>query len=125
MAELLRARRMVQRIPFATWRDRMGSSSAAPARHAADTQVRTAWNLARHVDRAAWRMAGEWLCLPRALALITMLRRRGIPYALHIAARPAAHRTGTDDLHAWVDVGPARVIGDLPGEWAVIFRATG
>ncbi len=125
MAELLRARRLVLRIPFGTWRDRLGLSANAPARDATDPQVAAAWALARHIDRAAWRMGGEWLCLPRAVALIAMLRRREIPYALHIAARPETQRTGTDDLHAWVDVGPVRVIGDLPGEWAVIFRAQG
>lgn len=125
MLELARARRMVLRRTFASWRARLGAPSAGPLIDPGEAQVRQAWLLARHVERAARRLPGEWLCLPRAIALAAMLRRRGIAHGLHIAVRPAASRTGTDDLHAWIDVGPARVIGDLPGEWAVIYRAHG
>lgn len=123
MAELVRARHMVRRRPFAKWRAGLGSTQVVDADAPADEALRLAWHLARHVDRAAWRMPGEWLCLPRAIALSRMLRRRQVPHALHIAARPSAARTGTDDLHAWIDVGEVRVIGDLPGPWAVVYRA--
>ncbi len=127
MTELVRARHMVHRRPFASWRTGLGSTENVTEKVNAsppdEEALRLAWHLARHVDRAAWRMPGEWLCLPRAIALSRMLRRRQVPHALHIAARPAAARTGADDLHAWIDVGPVRVIGDLPGPWAVIYRA--
>ncbi len=123
MAELVRARHMVRHRRFASWRARLGSAEPVDALAPNEEALRLASHLARHVDRAAWRMPGEWLCLPRAIALSRMLRSRRVPHALHIAARPAAARTGADDLHAWIDVGPVRVIGDLPGPWAVIYRA--
>ena len=125
MAQLLRARRLVHGQPFGKWRDRLGQPQSTSDHQPPDETIAQAWALARHVDRAAWRLGGEWLCLPRAIALAAMLRRRGIGYGLCIAARPEAARTGSDDLHAWVDVGQVRVIGDLPGEWAVLYRARG
>ena len=125
--ESARARRLVRHRTFAAWRARLGTPLPrdAPPPDAHTHAQAEAWALARHVDRAAWRMGDEWLCLPRAIALAGMLRQRGIGYALSIAARPQAARTGSDDLHAWIDVGPLRVIGDLPGEWAVIHRVQG
>lgn len=127
MLRLWHARRLVRHRPFAAWRARLGTPLPrdAPPPDAHTHAQAEAWALARHVDRAAWRMGDEWLCLPRAIALAGMLRQRGIGYALSIAARPQAARTGSDDLHAWIDVGPLRVIGDLPGEWAVIHRVQG
>lgn len=127
MLRLWHARRLVRHRTFAAWRARLGTPLPrdAPPPDAHTHAQAEAWALARHVDRAAWRMGDEWLCLPRAIALAGMLRRRGIGYALSIAARPQAARTGSDDLHAWIDVGPLRVIGDLPGEWAVIHRLQG
>lgn len=59
----------------------------------------------------------ESKCLPRAIALSRMLRRRGIAHRLVIAARPAGARNGADDLHAWIEMGGTIVLGELPGNW--------
>lgn len=123
MAALVHARRTVHRRPFASWRARLGDPEPPDQPAPGEDRQKLAWHLARHVERAAARMPGEWLCLPRAMALSAMLRRRGVPHALHIAVRPAAARTGSDDLHAWVTVDSLTVIGNLPGPWAVIYRA--
>lgn len=125
MIALRRARRLVHGQPFGSWRGSLGDPAPPSGPGPGEQEIALAWALARHVDRAAWRLGGEWLCLPRAIALAAMLRRRGIGYGLHIAARPEAARTGSDDLHAWIDVGPVRVLGDLPGEWAVVYLLYG
>jgi len=117
-AEIARARALVAFVPFARWRDRLGTASAGPAVAADGAALAEARRLARHVDRAASRMPGESKCLPRAMALGKMLRRRAIPHALVIAARPESRRGGDDDLHAWIEVSGLILLGNLPGPWA-------
>ena len=119
-AALALARLMVARVPFHRWRNRLGAP-AAPAEWAEPSALAAdARRLARHVERAAGRLPFETKCLPRAIALAWMLRRRQIGYRLVIAVRPSVLRSGEDDLHAWVEAGGSVVIGDLPGPWAPI-----
>jgi hypothetical protein len=61
-------------------------------------------------------------CLPRAVALSWILRRRQIQHTLVFAVRPAGLRGSKDDLHAWVEVQGAKLIGDLPGPWLETLR---
>lgn len=109
---LLGARRAVARADLPDWHRRYGLAGEADV-----AQLGAARRLARHVDRAARRLTLPVKCLPRAMALSIMLRRRAIPHRLVIGARPAVLRTGTDDLHAWIEVGGAIIIGELPGPW--------
>ncbi len=60
------------------------------------------------LDRAARCGPGHPSCLPRALALWWLLRRRGIPADLRIGARRAAGRL---EAHAWVEH-DGQVLGD-------------
>jgi len=89
---------------------------------ASNGSLDVARRLAADVEWAAKRMPGTVKCLPQAMALSWMLRRRGIVHAAIIAVRPNSLRGSPDDLHAWIEVGGQRVIGDLPGPWVETLR---
>lgn len=112
MLGLLAARCAIALVPLKAWRGRLGLAGEA-----SDTAIRQARKLAQHVDRAARRLPLAAKCLPRAMALSRMLRARGLPHRMVIAARPAGTRGGADDLHAWVEIAGTIVLGDLPGPW--------
>jgi hypothetical protein len=116
IAGLIAARGVVAAVPLERWRGRFGL--AGPVDAAALTQAR---QLAAHVRRGAGRLPFLTKCLPQALALSQMLRRRQIAHNLIIAVRPDAARTGADDLHAWIELDGAIVLGDLPGPWLTVF----
>lgn len=126
MARLCAAWMLVRFVPLARWRGQLGRTvppGAADTAPGADPETSAeARRLALHVERAAARLPFETKCLPRAIALTRMLRARGLPYCLRIAARPPNERDGTDDLHAWVEVSGVKVIGDLPGNWVVLLN---
>ena len=84
--------------------------------------VRAARRLAGHVERAAQRLPFETKCLPRAMALSWLLRRRRLGHCVVIAVRPPELRDGDHGLHAWVEVDGETVIGDLPGPWLETLR---
>ncbi len=111
------ARLTVAWLPFRLWRGRLGLAGKT-----ADEAVSEARRLARHVDRAAARLPFGLLCLPRAMALSWLLRRRAIAHQLVLAARAAGQRGGADDLHAWIEAGGTIVLGDLPGPWVETMR---
>lgn len=72
------------------------------------------------VEWVAWSIeaiAAKWPvdapCLPTALAVHAMLRRRGIASSVCLAVAREDHElTG----HAWVEVGDGRIIGDTGGD---------
>jgi GNAT superfamily N-acetyltransferase len=113
IALLLLARILVAVVPFARWRGRLGWSGEAST-----AQFELARLLAAHVEFAAARLGLPLKCLPRAMALSWMLRRRGIAHRLIVAARPQAERDGVADaLHAWVECRGETVLGKLDGPW--------
>ncbi len=116
MAGLIVARGVVALVPLERWRGRFGMAGSAAPEALAEAQ-----RLAAHVRRGAGRLPFHVKCLPQALALSRMLRRRRIAHSLIIAARPDTARTGQDDLHAWIELGSAIVLGDLPGPWLPLF----
>ena len=112
MALLALARVLVRYARFASWRGRLGlGGTAGPA------QVLMARKLGRHVERAASRLPGTSKCLPQAMALSWMLRARHFPHCVALMVRPAAARSGSDDLHAMVRCGDQTVLGNIPGPW--------
>lgn len=116
MVWLVLARLVIVLVPLPRWQKHFGlGGDSRPGDAAAALQC------VRHVDRAAMRLPIECKCLPRAMALSRILRRRKLPHRLTIAVRPLAARSGGDDLHAWIDVAGETVIGDLPGPWAPLF----
>ncbi len=78
--------------------------------------------LAASVDRAATWLPFTTKCLPRAVALSWILKREQVAHTLIIAVRPERLRGLHDDLHAWVEIGGVKVIGDLPGPWLETLR---
>lgn len=120
MLLLLLARMLVALVPFRYWRATLGPQlpGAAPAvpefTAAADARVTL---LRAALRRALLRLPLNFKCLPRAMALHWMLRRRSIASQLTIASLPSHLRTGTEDeLHAWVEAAGAVQVGasDLP-----------
>jgi len=120
MALLCWARALVEWVPFERWRGTLGFSGG----ESTETLAR-AHRLAGEVERAASRLPIHTRCLPRAVALSWLLRRGHVGHTLVVAARPAELRTATDPLHAWVEVGGVRLIGDLPGPWIEVLRLGG
>ncbi len=118
MALLLLARILVALVPFACWRGRLGLAGEAD-----EGQFGKARMLAAHVTRGAARIGLPLKCLPRAMALSWLLRRRGIAHHLIVAARPQASRANaTEPLHAWVECRGETVLGELEGPWLVVLR---
>jgi len=121
MAALLVAWLLVAAVPFGRWRHRFGRILEGPDPvNAADPAI-----LKPLVDahrRAVARFPGELKCLPRAIALHWMLRRRGIASVLSIGALPLHGRGTIDDLHAWVTVNGIVHHGDTDENYAVLAR---
>jgi hypothetical protein len=111
------ARLMVACAPFGSWSGRLGLNGTA-----VQDSTAKARRLALHIERAVFHLPFELLCLPRAMALSWLLRRRAIPHQLVIAARPADQRGGADDLHAWIESEGHIVLGALPGPWLETVR---
>jgi hypothetical protein len=59
------------------------------------------------------------------MALSWLLRKKKIAHFLVFAVRPSEIRTSADALHAWVEVGGTKVIGDVPGPWIEMLRLGG
>lgn len=116
MTALSAARLVVAFAPFDRWSGTLGRSGGS-ARKLAEAQ-----RLARQVDWAAHKLPFETRCLPRAIALSWLLRRRNIGHAVVFAVRPAEHRGKADALHAWVEIGGTKLIGELPGPWLQTLR---
>lgn len=109
------ARATIALIPFGWWRQRIGARE-----HDVEGDPLISARLSAHVERAAWRLPFATKCLPRALALSWMLRRRGIGHCVVVAIRPEGRRELGDSLHAWVETDGRIVLGELPGPWHVI-----
>ncbi len=126
MLRLSAAWLLVRFVPLGYWRGRLGRAAPANAPDACAPDdlaaIAQARRLAVHVERAAARLPLATKCLPRAVALARMLQARGQPYSLRIATRPPHERSGANDLHAWIEVGQVKVIGDLPGNWVILLN---
>jgi hypothetical protein len=123
MAALAFARLLVAAVPFHHWRDRLGSRPSHPVAGPLPVDpLAEGQRLARQVERAAARLPFSTKCLPRAMALSWILRRKRIGHVLVFAVRPAGLRDGPDALHAWVEIEGVTVIGDLPGPWLETLR---
>lgn len=120
MVRLVHARLLVVLVPFGRWRSRLGFPVANPT--LPGPVPAEARRLARVIERGALRLPLATKCLPRAMALQAMLRRRGIESQLAIAVLPGALRGGIDDLHAWVELGGEILIGASTEPYHVLLR---
>ena len=104
MVWLVCARVLIASVPFGRWLPWLGQAVPPEPDHPRlhlDANLAQR-RLARAVARAAGRLPGESRCLPRAMALQWMLRRRAMGGVLHIGVLPGSNRGSLDDLHAWV-----------------------
>lgn len=111
---------LIETIPFNRWRTLLGSTAGGAISDPAKSEK--AKRLAADVEWAAKRLQFATKCLPRAMALSWMLRRRGLAHAIVIAVRPADRRQSLDALHAWVEMDGERIIGNLPGPWIELLQ---
>lgn len=117
------AQLLVTWIPYNRWRHGLGF---ATGRHDQPTSgLADARRLAADIEWAAKRLPFPTKCLPRAMALSWVLRRRRIGHALVIAVRPSQLRQSPDAMHAWIEVESEKILGDLPGPWIETLRAGG
>jgi hypothetical protein len=118
------ARLLIVFLPFRVWRSSLGhASSHIPERHG--QLVAEGERLASHVEWAAHRLPFAAECLPQAMALSWLLRRRAIRHVLVFAVRPAGLRSAPDTLHAWIEIDGVTVLGELPGPWVQTLRLGG
>jgi len=110
---LATARALVAMVEFGRWRALLGRPlPAEPGDPALDlVRNRAARRLSRAVERGARWLPGNSRCLPQALALAWMLRRRGIACTLVLGVLSGARRGALNDLHAWVVCDGEIVIG--------------
>ncbi len=110
MGLLLLARFLIILVPMRYWRSTLGRIGTATIGGGGDA--------CRHVIAAvlsgAQRLPVEMVCLPRAMAVQWMLRRRGVPSALVFGILPQLGSGDIHALHAWVESGGQTVIGDDP-----------
>ncbi|WP_256385682.1 lasso peptide biosynthesis B2 protein [Novosphingobium sp. TH158] len=105
---LTMARLLIGAVRFERWRKWLGD----PAQQACREQPQ--WidaYCAKVVMRAVSHLPFDCACLPQAMALHWMLRRRGRAADLVIATLGAPQRGTHDDLHAWVEKGGQMLIG--------------
>ena len=110
---LLLAWLLVEYVPMRHWRRRLVTakgSGANGARLPRAPERRLPRKAARVVRRVARHVPFPAVCLPQAMALQWMLRRRGVESRLVLGARRGARRQGLD-FHAWLIVGGECVIG--------------
>lgn len=121
MAALCRARLLIAFIPFRFWRGGLGRASSRIPQGSGQAMAE-GQRLARQVEWAAHRLPFAAQCLPQAMALSWLLRRRGIRHALVFAVRPADLRAAPDPLHAWIEIDGVTILGELPGPWLQTLR---
>ena len=110
LALLTLARFLIARVPMRLWRSSLGRV----AQEITPGETRPVSPLARAIDRAATRLPGETVCLPRAMAMQWMMRRRGLASALVFGMDRAQPLDTVPALHAWVEAGGRVVIGADP-----------
>lgn len=117
------AKLLVAMVPLRHWRRLLGPVRGPLA--AAVQADPAALMLARAVVRGAERLPFETKCLPRAIALHMMLRRRNLASLLVIGVLDPSQRGTIEDLHAWVESGGIVVIGALDQPFHPLVRFGG
>jgi len=123
-ALLVLARMLVARIPFRYWRATLGTVVSAEGLDASADAAPpdpAALACAQAMHRAAVRLSGT-LCLPRAMTLQWMLRRRSIGSTLAMGVMPGQQRGGLDDLHAWVEISRIALMDAGPDTHHTVLR---
>jgi Transglutaminase-like superfamily len=106
---LLIARLLIRFDPLRWWRASLGRVGPCP--HLCGK--RSNRQVVRAVIRATQRLPLEMICLPRAMAVQWMMRRRQ-PSALVFGTLPERGTANLRALHAWVEVDAEIIIGNDP-----------
>ena len=109
MVMLVVALLLVRLVPLRLWRNSLGRMAPGDAGQVATVSHR---RIARAVKRATDWLPGDFVCLPRAMAVQWMLRRRGLPSALVFGVMQGSRQGDIHALHAWVEAGSAVLIGE-------------
>lgn len=120
MAHLALAQALVSCVPFHFWRKHLGHWDPARGRRREEAGA-----LAADVRWAAKRLPFESKCLPQAMALSWMLRRKDIGHAVVFAVQRPNLPNSPDLLHCWVEVEGQTVLGQLDGMWTETLRLEG
>ncbi|MEE9383025.1 MAG: lasso peptide biosynthesis B2 protein [Nannocystaceae bacterium] len=103
------AKALLRLSPFRHYRRRLPTTKRSPCHVLPDdTLARIVWA----VDGVSRRFSHHLRCLPRALAVQQMIRRRGGDASVRLGVAPAP--TGGFRAHAWVELDGKVVIGRLP-----------
>ena len=120
MLRLTLARALVTAIPLRRWRGLLGPVGGSQSIAVAPCPAASV--LAHAVVRGAAQLPFETKCLPRAMALHGMLRRRRLPSLLVIGVLDPSRRGTIEDLHAWVECSGEVVIGALDQSFHPLVR---
>ena len=128
LALLLIARLLVARVRFRHWRASLGTldrggprESPHAATHPDSPEIHRAAACAYAVRQAASRLPGT-LCLPQAMVLQWMLKRRGIGATVLFGVMPQQERGHLGDLHAWLEIGGIPLLDPGAGTHRVVLR---
>jgi hypothetical protein len=119
---LCSAQFLIELVPFRCWRDSLGGALPTLAQRASIVRLAEAEDLAKQVEWVADTLPFGLKCLPRAMALSSILRRKGFPHVIVFAARPAEMRKSHDALHSWIEIDGMKIIGESPGPWLETLR---
>lgn len=108
---LILARTLVAFVPMRFWRKSLGTLVSEREPAGMSPPPPAVYALVTAVQRACLRLPITMRCLPRAMALHWMARRRGIRLTLHIGIQ----RGVGGGLHAWVDCQGTTIIGQFDG----------
>lgn len=111
MLLLVWARVVITLVPLRRWRGTLGRVAPSPPGTPINMVHR---RVVRAVLRATSWLPGDYVCLPRAMAVQWMLRRRGQASALVFGVLPEHASGDLHALHAWVEVGDEVIIGADP-----------
>ncbi|MBY4892149.1 lasso peptide biosynthesis B2 protein [Rhodobacteraceae bacterium N5(2021)] len=109
-AALVRAQVRIKIRPFPAIAAGLGREVRDVGLHGQPDRLEETREIASSVRRAARVLPTKAMCLPRAMALKTMLDRRAIASVCVVGVRDSREAVGVD-AHAWVEVAGEIVIG--------------
>lgn len=119
------ARALVAGVPFRRWSASLGMIAPVAEPHSVPLPAPLALRArraARAVEQCAGLLPFETRCLPRAMALAWMLRRRRIPASLLMGVAEMVRRGSLDDLHAWISCNGEIIVGKLEQDHAPVIN---
>jgi Transglutaminase-like superfamily len=111
MLSLIVAKFLIDYVRFGRWRNSLGAVDNVTQ---CATNIASIYPVIRAVRRATERLRSEYVCLPRAMAVQWMLRRRGTPSTLVLGLARDMNAGALIGVHAWVEVSGTIVIGAMP-----------